>query len=248
MTRVLMGFILGCLCVVAGGLVWLSYGTVPVAVADPPLAFERRITGIPLEARIQREMVVMTPIKASEANLISGAHIYVDKCAVCHGLHGKPSDFGSSMYPHAPALWEQHRNSTVVGVSDDAPGATFWKIANGVRLTGMPSYRGLLSDEEMWQVALLLSSADKPLPPEALKLLRVEAAPTARSSVPAVRTPYGEKGAKASEPKTQPADAAKQAASTPAAEPAPQPPSTPLVLRVMPPPKPPGDGDTQPHL
>jgi len=27
----------------------------------------------------------------------------------------------------------------VVGVSDDEPGETYWKVANGIRLTGMPA-------------------------------------------------------------------------------------------------------------
>ena len=38
-------------------------------------------------------------------------------------------------------------------------------MANGIRLTGMPAYAGLLSEAEMWNVSLLLANADKPLPP-----------------------------------------------------------------------------------
>jgi len=60
----------------------------------------------------------------------------------------------------------------VVGVSDDPPGETYWKVANGIRLTGMPSYKPQLSDTEMWQVSQLLANADKPLPPDALSILR----------------------------------------------------------------------------
>jgi mono/diheme cytochrome c family protein len=75
------------------------------------------------------------------------------------------------MYPSAPQLWEKHPNSDVVGVSDDPPGETHWKVENGIRLTGMPSYKKLLTDTEMWQVTLLLANADKPLPPAALDIL-----------------------------------------------------------------------------
>ena len=81
------------------------------------------------------------------------------------------------MFPSAPQLWEKHRNSEVVGVSDDPPGETYWKVANGIRLTGMPSYKKILTDTEMWQVTLLLANADKPLPPAALDLLNGKAAP-----------------------------------------------------------------------
>jgi mono/diheme cytochrome c family protein len=103
-----------------------------------------------------------------------GAHVYSEKCAVCHGYHGKPSVFGAHMFPPAPPLWEKHHDSAAVGVSDDPPGETFWKVANGIRLTGMPSFKGLLTETEMWQVSLLLANADKPLPPEALNLLSGE--------------------------------------------------------------------------
>jgi len=87
------------------------------------------------------------------------------------------------MYPDAPPLWEKHPDDQVVGVSDDPPGETYWKVANGIRLTGMPSYKQILSDTEMWQVSLLLANADKPLPPAALDILDgVSAAPPAAAA------------------------------------------------------------------
>ena len=81
------------------------------------------------------------------------------------------------MYPAAPPLWEKHHNGDVVGVSDDPPGETYWKVANGIRLTGMPAYKEVLTDNEMWQVSLLLANADKPLPPAAVAILNGETAP-----------------------------------------------------------------------
>jgi mono/diheme cytochrome c family protein len=67
------------------------------------------------------------------------------------------------MFPQTPQLWQKHKNG-VVGVSDDEPGMTYWRVKNGIRLTGMPSYQKLLNDTQLWQVSLLLSKADKPLP------------------------------------------------------------------------------------
>ena len=74
--------------------------------------------------------------------------------------------------PERPQLWQKHPNSSVIGVSDNPPGETYWKIANGIRLTGMPAFKDLLSETEMWQVSLLLANADKLLPPEALQMVR----------------------------------------------------------------------------
>jgi thiosulfate dehydrogenase len=75
------------------------------------------------------------------------------------------------MYPEAPQLWKPQGNG-VVGVSDDPPGETFWKVDNGIRLTGMPSYRTVLTPVQEWQVSLLLANADKQLPLEVISLLQ----------------------------------------------------------------------------
>jgi len=60
------------------------------------------------------------------------------------------------MYPNAPPLWEEHHqdNVTIVGVCDDPSAETYWKVANGIRLTGMPAYKRVLTDTEIWQVSL----------------------------------------------------------------------------------------------
>jgi len=186
MSRIIFGIILGILLVPIAALAWFELGKAPVAVSDQPFPYERQITGIPLHARIDREMIQMPPLQPDESNLIAGARIYSEKCAFCHGVHGKKSEIGDNMFPDAPPLWEMHHNGTVVGVSDDPPGETYWKVANGIRLTGMPSYKTQLTDTQMWQVTLLLANADKPLPPAALQILRAE--PAEAPAAPAAST------------------------------------------------------------
>jgi len=179
MGRLLLGIVLGIVLVPIALVGWLRFGRVPVAVADPPLPHEQLFTSVPLDVRIKREPVKKPPIQVDEDTLVSGAHVYRDQCAACHGYHGKPSSFGSHMFPDAPPLWEAHHHGkeTMIGVSDDPPSETYWKVANGIRLTGMPSYKNVLSDTEIWQVSLLLANADKPLPPSAVMILRGETPP-----------------------------------------------------------------------
>ena len=105
MGRVLLGIILGAILAPVTVLAWFQFGHVPVAVADPPLPQERLITSVPLNARIDRELVKTPPIQVNEENLVAGAQVYRDQCAACHGFHGKPSSFGAHMYPAAPPLW-----------------------------------------------------------------------------------------------------------------------------------------------
>ena len=182
MTRLFIGIVLGVVLVPLAVLAWFHFGTVPVAVSDPPLPMERLITSVPLDARIDRELVRTPLIEANEVNLLAGAAVYRDQCAACHGFHGKPSGFGDHMFPGAPPLWEKHQRNDVVGVSDDPPGETYWKVANGIRLTGMPSFKQVLTDTQMWQVSLLLANADKPLPAAAVDILRGQT-PTAPVAV-----------------------------------------------------------------
>ncbi len=180
MGKILFGIVLGLALAPLAVLGWFQWGHPPVAVADPPLPFERQITHVPLNLRIQREMPNAPLIDANESNFVAGAEIYRDNCAACHGFYGKPSVFAAHMYPNAPQLWQKHKNSEVVGVSDDPPGETYWKAANGIRLTGMPAFNDVLSTTQIWQVSLLLANADKPLPPAAVAIVRggqPEAAP-----------------------------------------------------------------------
>jgi len=175
MIRFLFGAVVALLLVPVGVWAWFSYGHPPVAVADAPFPLEQRFTGVPLHARIDHDMETLpkaAPVPANESTFVAGAHIYREQCAFCHGTYGNPSHIGEHMFPDAPPLWEKHHNGDVVGVSDDPVAETYWKVANGIRLSGMPAYKHVLSDTQMWQVSVLLANADKPLPPAALDLLK----------------------------------------------------------------------------
>lgn len=190
MSRFLLGFIFGIVLVPLAVLAYLTYGRVPVAVADPPFPYERQLVSLPLDARIQKDMVG-THMDPDPPNLNAGARIYVERCSVCHGLHGKTAAIGYHMYPDAPQLLEPHQNdTTIVGVSDDPLGETYWKVENGIRLTGMPSFKTQLSDTEMWQVSLFLANASKPMPPSVLEILSRAPAPPADAPIrPATAPP-----------------------------------------------------------
>jgi hypothetical protein len=77
------------------------------------------------------------------------------------------------MFPKPPKLLEG------TGVSDDPAQETYWKVAGGIRMTGMPGFEKTLSTTQMWQVSVLLANSDK-LP---------KAAKDAVTTVPAVMIP-----------------------------------------------------------
>ncbi|MES2392870.1 MAG: cytochrome c [Acidobacteriota bacterium] len=165
-----MKFLLGFLCAlvvgIGGGLLYLKFGHLPVATADAPFPMEAQIVHVPMNARIDRELQ-QPPMQPSDEVYANGAMVYVLNCASCHGTPGKDVEFAKYMYPTAPQLWKAHQHGTgpsVTGVSDDPAGETYWKVKNGLRLTGMPAFGHVLSDEDMWDVSLLLANANKTMP------------------------------------------------------------------------------------
>ena len=131
-----------------------------------------------LNARIDTEKVKPRRFRPIRPLLLPGAEVYRDQCAACHGFHSNPRGLARICFRGRPQLWEKHGNSDVVGVSDDPPGETYWKVANGIRLTGMPSYKKILTDSgDVAGSAAAGQRGNKPLPPAALHILNGKAAP-----------------------------------------------------------------------
>ena len=156
------GFVVAIVVVLGCGWMYLQWGQPPVATEDKAFLMEERIVKVPLHARIAREME-KPPFAGSEEVYVAGAMVYKENCAQCHGVPGQDVDYAKWMYPKAPQLFKKHAKGNVVGVSDDDAGETFWKVKNGIRLTGMPAFEHTLSSEDMWDVTLLLKSADQPM-------------------------------------------------------------------------------------
>ena len=157
----LFGVLVTLIVLAAGAYCYFGFGMAPVATAAAPMPFEKFLANHALNAVIGKAKETTAPIQASDANLAAGARIYRDDCAVCHGLPGQPeTDIAKGMFPKVPQLFHGK------GVTDDPVGETFWKVQNGIRLSGMPAFQGSLSEDQLWQVSLLLAHASD-LPPAA---------------------------------------------------------------------------------
>lgn len=184
MGRFLFGVIIGILLVAGAGYVYFTSGMAPVAATASPMPFERYFAGAALHARLRSEAPKTVPMEATPENLLAGAMVYKQNCAFCHGLpDSKPSMQGRGMFPHAPQLFTPRGM-----VTDDPPGVTYWKVRNGIRMTGMPSFGSALTYRQMWQVSLLLRNADK-LPPNVSAILTAESAASAPAAGPAKAPP-----------------------------------------------------------
>jgi thiosulfate dehydrogenase len=154
--KFLFGLILGLIAIPLSVYYYFVSGSAPVATAAHAMPFEKALAKMALNARVEKEMPKSVPIAVDEPAYSAGAQVYRENCAVCHGLPGQAeSNISRGMFPYPPQLFKGK------GVSDDPAGETYWKVGNGIRLTGMPAFKGSLPDTQIWQVSVLLANSDK---------------------------------------------------------------------------------------
>jgi thiosulfate dehydrogenase len=169
-----LGIVIGILLLAGGVYFYFSWGFAPVATSAAPMPFERKLAKKGLHAYLDRLPHPQPLVPADEANLIAGAKVYKEQCATCHGLPGEPkSAVSQGMFPAPPQLFHG------VGVTDDEPWETYWKVENGIRMTGMPGFKGQVSEKEIWQVTMLVKNADKITEPVKKELLAANSTPMA---------------------------------------------------------------------
>jgi mono/diheme cytochrome c family protein len=155
----LVGIVLGVLLISAGFYFYFGSGRAPVATAAAPMPFERKLARLGLHAYLDKLPHPDAPVPADDVNLAAAARVYRQHCAVCHGLPGQPpTAIAAGMYPKPPELFHGK------GVTDDDAWESYWKVENGIRMTGMPAFKGRLTETEIWQVSVLVRNANK-LPP-----------------------------------------------------------------------------------
>jgi thiosulfate dehydrogenase len=162
---VLKGFVLGIvfsmIAAAATGYAVITTGAIPAAADKGPLPLEQWAARTSLRATLAAQAPKgPNPVKLSDANLIDGIRLYQQHCAICHGGpkgNAAPAPISRGEYPAPPQL-------ASAGVEDDPEGWTWWKIEHGIRWTGMPSWKLMLTPQQAWTIALFLKHMNK-LPP-----------------------------------------------------------------------------------
>jgi thiosulfate dehydrogenase len=155
MGKFIVGIGVGALLVPLGFYLYVRSGRAPVATAAPPLPLEKFFVKTALHATIDREASKTVAAPRGEAALMAGAQTYQQHCAVCHGLPTRPpTPEATGMYPPPPQFFRPGAKPI-----DDPFWEVFWKIKNGIRLTGMPGFHASLTNQRISQVGALLETA-----------------------------------------------------------------------------------------
>ena len=157
------GFLAGIiltLVVMAGTVVAVSrLGLYPIGADNPPSAIERSIAMRAMDVYADKHKPeIENPTALTAENLTEGAKEYEEHCAFCHGgAKAKISPMRDKFNPPAPQLLNR--------IPHDEDAWLFWVTKHGVRMTGMPTWDGVMSDDEIWKVIAFIKHSDK-LPPE----------------------------------------------------------------------------------
>lgn len=155
MLKFFLGFVTAVVVVLVGAFCYVRFGFVDPR-ADLPIDWlESKLAMPALDASVDRRASeTHNPIQPTDASLIAGMKIYQSSCAGCHGdIQHAHSAFGDSFYPRAPQFVED--------APDMPENQNFYIIQHGIRLSGMPGWKGVLKEEELWQVTTFLSHMDK---------------------------------------------------------------------------------------
>jgi mono/diheme cytochrome c family protein len=157
-------------------------GRVPARADAPPFLGETWAAHTALKATTAREAPQPPyPYTQTDADIATGAKLYVQNCAVCHGTANSTPNAIARGLGVRPPQFNKH------DVMDDPEGETYWKIEHGIRFTGMPFFSPALDEQSIWQLTYFMKRAPEHLPAAAKNIWEhpeTVPAPTAMPALP----------------------------------------------------------------
>ena len=168
MRNFILGIIFTLIVIAIAGLWVAKTGRVSFEADQEASHLERSLAMGAVDAATDRRAPdVKNPLAPTEENIVSGAHIYFDHCAGCHGVPSNPdSQFGRSFNPPVPAFFKD--------TPDMPENQNFYIVQHGIRWTGMPAWKNMLNETQIWQVVTFMSNIEK-LPAPATKVFEFNA-------------------------------------------------------------------------
>lgn len=154
------GFLLGVIATLVvlfgGAYLMISGGHVdPRAVPNGPTPFERHTAMHSLDEWVDAHASKQeNPFQPNMENIMDGSMVYDKHCALCHGSLKEPtSPMKTKFYPPVPQLMSH--------TPDDPDANLFYVTKYGVKLTGMPGWDGVLTDDDIWKAVLFVKNSAK---------------------------------------------------------------------------------------
>jgi mono/diheme cytochrome c family protein len=161
---------------VLAAVAYIESGIYNVAASKPHTRFTFWVTHETMVRSVRRHAASITPPrKFSAQEVAAGFCAYESHCVACHGAAGVArQQWTGGMEPAPPYLLDINERFTRAQL--------FWIVKNGIKMTGMPSWKNEMPDGEIWTVVAWLEASAK-LPPQTYSLWRAQR----RCAGPAVR-------------------------------------------------------------
>jgi mono/diheme cytochrome c family protein len=159
MRAFLVGVVAALVLLAAGVWTVSRLGLYPIGADNPPSGVERTLAGRAMDVYASKHQPAgENPVAVTSAALIEGATEYERRCAFCHGgAKSRISPMRDRFNPPVPQLINR--------VPHDDEAWLFWVTKHGVRMTGMPTWSGVLSDDQIWEVVAFIKRSGS-LPPD----------------------------------------------------------------------------------
>lgn len=138
-TLVVAGFLAG-----VGGLAFMYSGLYPIAASKPHTRITRWLLTTTMVHAVKRAAAGERAPRLQDAELVRrGFVLYREECQVCHGAPGLAAQqIGRGINPDPPRLDKAGAKWT--------DGEIHWIIANGLKMSGMPSMKAARTDADLW--------------------------------------------------------------------------------------------------
>ena len=119
--------------------------------ANPPSRVEHSIVTAAKHRIFVRNRAERNPLPQNPATLAAGKDAFSHYCVACHGLDGQNTGvpFADRMSPPVPSL-------AATEIQQYTDGQLKWIIDYGIRPSGMPGSKGILSNDEIWSIIYYL--------------------------------------------------------------------------------------------
>jgi len=145
----------GALAAALGAFAFVKSGIFNVGASSPHTKFTTWLTQETMIHSVRSHArAIAAPASASAAEVRRGFCKYETHCVACHGASAVARErWVSGMEPAPPYLLDATQRWR--------PRELFWIAKNGIKMTGMPSWRNAISDREIWDVVAFLEAQSK---------------------------------------------------------------------------------------
>jgi len=148
---------------ILGFYIYISSGSYDISQLTPHSGLTKWVLRTTTHNSIEKRLKDITePGNLNDtAIIISGFKPFTEMCSGCHGAPGEPNDQVNGWYPKPPELYKH--------AEEDEAKEFFWITKNGIRMTSMPAFKPMLSDEQIWAVVAFVTHKLPKMTPDEYK-------------------------------------------------------------------------------